>query len=133
MYILFINSGGRCDIFFSAQFNNNSNKKKLSNPWVQPDPTWPMHTPTWNWMRNLQSGASINGLFYAINKRMTRQICIEKPIHSATHNYILIKLKILKHTYMIQTRRTAPPMPKPIPSPLSTGAPPRCCTRCLWS
>ena len=28
MYILFINSGGRCDIFFSAQFNNNSKKKK---------------------------------------------------------------------------------------------------------
>ena len=28
MYILFINSGGRCDIFFSAQSNNNSNKKK---------------------------------------------------------------------------------------------------------
>ena len=28
MYILFINSGGRCDIFFSTQFNNNSNKKK---------------------------------------------------------------------------------------------------------
>ena len=27
MYILFINSGGRRDIFFSAQFNNNSNKK----------------------------------------------------------------------------------------------------------
>ena len=27
MYILFINSGGRCDIFFSTQFNNNSNKK----------------------------------------------------------------------------------------------------------
>ena len=36
MYILFINSGGKCDVFFSAQFNNNSNKKKLSNPWVQP-------------------------------------------------------------------------------------------------
>ena len=27
MYILFINLGGKCDIFFSAQFNNNSNKK----------------------------------------------------------------------------------------------------------
>ena len=28
MYILFINSGGECDIFFFfAQFNNNSNKK----------------------------------------------------------------------------------------------------------
>ena len=27
MYILFINSGGKCDIFFSAKFNNNSNKK----------------------------------------------------------------------------------------------------------
>ena len=27
MYILFINTGGKCDIFFSAQFNNNSNKK----------------------------------------------------------------------------------------------------------
>ena len=27
MYILFINPSGKCDIFFSAQFNNNSNKK----------------------------------------------------------------------------------------------------------
>ena len=27
MYILFINSGGKHDIFFSAEFNNNSNKK----------------------------------------------------------------------------------------------------------
>ena len=27
MYILFINSGGKYDIFFFAQFNNNSNKK----------------------------------------------------------------------------------------------------------
>ena len=27
MYILFINSDGKCDIFFSTQFNNNSNKK----------------------------------------------------------------------------------------------------------
>ena len=42
MYILFINSGGKCDVFFSAQFNNNSNKKKLSNPWAQPDLTQPM-------------------------------------------------------------------------------------------
>ena len=32
MYILFIiNSGGKCDIFFSAQFNNN-NKKKIVQP-----------------------------------------------------------------------------------------------------
>ena len=30
MYILFINSGGTSDIFF-AQFNNNSNNKKLFN------------------------------------------------------------------------------------------------------
>ena len=34
MYILFINLGDKCDFFFSTQFNNNSNKKKLSNPWV---------------------------------------------------------------------------------------------------
>ena len=27
MYILFINSDDKCDIFFSTQFNNNSNKK----------------------------------------------------------------------------------------------------------
>ena len=40
MYILFINSGGKCDIFFSAQFN--SNKKNLFNPWVQLDSTQPM-------------------------------------------------------------------------------------------
>ena len=38
MYILFINSSDKCDIFFSAQFNNNSNKKNLSNPWVQLNP-----------------------------------------------------------------------------------------------
>ena len=25
-------------MYFFAQFNNNSNRKKLSNPWVQPDP-----------------------------------------------------------------------------------------------
>ena len=41
MYILFINLGGRCDIFFSTQFNNNSKKKKFPthgfNP-TQPDP-----------------------------------------------------------------------------------------------
>ena len=29
MYILFIYLGGKCDIFFSAQFNNNSNKKNF--------------------------------------------------------------------------------------------------------
>ena len=27
MYILFINSGGKCDVFFSVQFNSNSNTK----------------------------------------------------------------------------------------------------------
>ena len=27
MYILFINLSGKCDIFFSPQFNKNSNKK----------------------------------------------------------------------------------------------------------
>ena len=27
MYILFINLSGKCDIFFSAQFNNYNNKK----------------------------------------------------------------------------------------------------------
>ena len=31
MYILFINSGNKHDIFFSAQFNNN-NKKKIVQP-----------------------------------------------------------------------------------------------------
>ena len=33
MYILFINSSGKYNIFFPAQFNNNSNKKKK---FVQP-------------------------------------------------------------------------------------------------
>ena len=41
MYILFINLGGRCDIFFSTQFNNNSNKKKNFQPMgsTPPNPT----------------------------------------------------------------------------------------------
>ena len=40
MYILFINTGGKCDIFFSAQFNNNSNKKivQLMGS-IRPNPT----------------------------------------------------------------------------------------------
>ena len=42
MYIFFINLGGKCNIFFSAQFNNNSNKKNLSNPWIQPNLTQSM-------------------------------------------------------------------------------------------
>ena len=42
MYIFFINSGGKCDIPFSTQFNNNSKKKKNCpthrfNP-TQPNP-----------------------------------------------------------------------------------------------
>ena len=42
LYILFINLGGKCNIFFLAQFiNNNNNNNKLSNPWVQPNPTQP--------------------------------------------------------------------------------------------
>ena len=37
MYILFINSGDRNDIFFSSQSNNNSNKIFFFNM-TQPDP-----------------------------------------------------------------------------------------------
>ena len=66
---------------------------------------------------NLQSWAGVNGQIYATNKWMSHQICNEKPIHSSTHNYISIKLKILKHVYKIQTWRTTPPTPKPIPFP----------------
>ena len=39
MHILFINSGGRCDIFFSTQFNNNSNKK-IVQPMGSTRPMW---------------------------------------------------------------------------------------------
>ena len=45
MYILFINLSGKCDIFFSAQFNNNSNKKIVQLIGLtQPNPTQP------NWL-----------------------------------------------------------------------------------
>ena len=43
MYILFINSGGKCDIFVSTQFNNYSNKKIcLTHEFnlAQPNPCW---------------------------------------------------------------------------------------------
>ena len=42
MYILLINSDSKCDIFFFTQFNNNNNNNnnnKLSNSWIQPNPT----------------------------------------------------------------------------------------------
>ena len=44
MYILFINSCGRFDFFFPAQFSNNSNKKLLkkncpTHGLTQPNPT----------------------------------------------------------------------------------------------
>ena len=45
MYILFINSSEKCDIFLFAQFNNNNNNNKLSNSWVQLDPTQPTSNP----------------------------------------------------------------------------------------
>ena len=42
MYILFINLGGKCDIYFFVQFNNNNSNKKNCpthgfNP-TQPNP-----------------------------------------------------------------------------------------------
>ena len=40
MYILFINLGGKCDIYFSAQFNNNSNKKKIVQPMGSTQTMW---------------------------------------------------------------------------------------------
>ena len=43
MYILFINLGGKCDIFVSTQFNNYSNKKFcLTHEFnlAQPNPCW---------------------------------------------------------------------------------------------
>ena len=41
MYILLIKSDNKCDIFFFTQFNNNNNNNnnKLSNSWIQPNPT----------------------------------------------------------------------------------------------
>ena len=36
MYILFINSGDKYDIFFSAQFNNNNKKKYCSTHGFSP-------------------------------------------------------------------------------------------------
>ena len=43
MYILFINSGDKCDIFVSTQFNNYNNKKIcLTHEFnlAQPNPCW---------------------------------------------------------------------------------------------
>ena len=61
MYILFINSNDKCDIFFSAQFNNNSNKKKFVQPMgsTRPNPTYVgwveffFHSPWWVGSKNL--------------------------------------------------------------------------------
>ena len=69
MYILFINSGGKCNIFFSVQFNNNSNKKKLSNPWIQSDPTQPMC-----WVE----------IFLTHHGGLGRKIPSTRPIHTPT-------------------------------------------------
>ena len=38
MYILFINLGGKCEIFFLLNLIIIVIKKNLSNPWVQPNP-----------------------------------------------------------------------------------------------
>ena len=44
---------------------------------------------------DLQSGADVKSLLYATNEQMPHHISIEYPIHSSTHNYNSIKLKIL--------------------------------------
>ena len=73
MYILFINSSGKCDIFFSAQFNNNSNKKKLSNPWVQPNPTQLM------WV-----GLGWVEIFLTHHGGLGKKILSTRPMHTPT-------------------------------------------------
>ena len=44
---------------------------------------------------DLRSGAGVKSLLYTTNEQMPRHISIEYPIHSSTHNYNSIKLKIL--------------------------------------
>ena len=85
MYILFINSSDKCDIFFSTQFNNNSNKKKLSNPWVQPDPTQPM------WVRlgwvglDLYDGLSWVEFFLTHHGGLGQKIPLTQPNPTHVH------------------------------------------------
>ena len=83
MYILFINSGGKCNIFFSTQFNNNSNKKKLSNPWVQPDPTQPMWVGLgWTYVMGW-----VEFFFFIHHDRLGQKILSTRPMH--TPNFCL--------------------------------------------
>ena len=44
---------------------------------------------------DLRLGAGVKSLLYATNEQMPHHISIEYSIHSSTHNYNSIKLKIL--------------------------------------
>ena len=83
MYILFINSSGKCDIFFSAQFNNNSNKKKISNPWVQPDPC----RLAWLGL-DLCDGLGWVDFFFTHYGGLGKKISSTRPNLTHTHPYI---------------------------------------------
>ena len=53
MYILFINSGDKCDIFVSTQFNNYNNKKIcLTHEFnlASPNPCWVGWTYVMGWV-----------------------------------------------------------------------------------
>ena len=56
---------------------------------------FPLLSACFVYWEDLRSGAGVKSLLYATNEQMPHHISMEFSIHSSTHNYNSIKLKIL--------------------------------------
>ena len=80
MYILFINSGGRCNIFFLLNLIIIvTKKKKNSNLWVQPNPIRPM------WVGlDLCDGLGLVEFFLTHHCGLGQKMPLTRPMHTPT-------------------------------------------------
>ena len=79
MYILFINSGSKCDIFFSTQFNNDSNKKNYPTHEFNPTQPNPTHV---NWIGlDKCDGLSWVEFFFIHHDELGKKISSTRPMH----------------------------------------------------
>ena len=74
MYILFINSSSKCDIFFSAQFNNNNNNKNC--------PTQGFNPTHVGWV-----GLGWVEFFLTHHDGLGQKIPSTQPMHTLMHKY----------------------------------------------
>ena len=84
MYILFINTSSKCDIFFSAQFNNNNNNKNCPTHHDRLGQKIPSTRPIYTPMRKYTKHTQEN----CIRKKKTRKTKIKNQSRELSYQSI---------------------------------------------